>query len=335
MPLYSLGSNAQHQLSLPHTNDVHSPTLTTLTFPPDVYPIKIVAGSNHTLLLTNTWELYATGANHWGQCFVKGNDVLPSFERVGGGRRWRDCAATWEGSILVDEGGLIWSCGRIKNHQGLSGKRFDDLVGRDMARENHGRDVQVSAGVQHFIIFDDNEAIGFGDGRKGQFGSPTTLTTGVRLPTSDIHQVSCGKDFTCILSSTGQISLYTISTKHNIQTIPPLPEALYFLTSSWSTISILDPIGRIHSWGRNDRSQSPPEGLPLIARLAGGSEHFIALSQTDRVYAWGWNEHGNCGLATLEDVSSVHELKVPEDEVPVYIAGGCGTSWIWTKGKKG
>jgi len=334
MPLYSLGSNAYHQLSFPHTDDVHYPTRTTLNLPADEHPIKIVAGSNHTLLLTNAGGLYATGANREGQCFLRNGDVLLGFEKVGVERRWRDCAATWEGGILVDEGGLIWSCGRIKNHKNLGGESLDELFGRKGSGGEGGGDVRVAGGVQHFVAFRDNKAIGFGDGKKGQFGTTamaTMMPEGITLPASDLRQVACGKDFTCVLSSTGKVSLYTTSTKHNLHTIPPLPISIKSITSSWSTIALLDDTGKIHSWGRNDRSQGPPTELPPIAQLSAGSEHFIALSRSGKVYAWGWNEHGNCGLATLEDVRTVHELKFPEDEVPVYVAGGCGTSWIWTE----
>jgi len=338
MPLYSLGSNACHQLSLPHADDVHSPTRTTLNLPDDEYPIKIVAGSNHTFLLTNMGGLYATGANREGQCFMRNKDVLLGFEKVGGERRWRDCAATWEGGVLVDEGGHVWSCGRIKNHGSLEGKGFEELFGRQGSGEMGAGDVRVAAGVQHFVIFRGHDAVGFGDGKKGQFGTTATTTVtpeGIILPASDLEQVACGKDFTCILSSTGKVSVYTTSTKHNLQAIPALPVSIKSIASSWSTIALLDDTGKIHSWGRNDRSQAPPIELPAIAQLSAGSEHFIALSQDKKVYAWGWNEHGNCGLATLEDVYTVHELKFPQDEVPVYIAAGCGTSWIWTEKKAG
>jgi protein ATS1 len=326
MPLYALGSNASHQLSFPHTDDIHTPAQTSLSLPPGSKPVKIVAGSNHTLLLTNEGAVYATGANHKGQCFVKGKDVLPGFERVGEVKRWRDVGATWEGSILIDSEGAIWSCGRIRNHENLDGKSFAELVGG-----NGEGEVKVAAGVQHFILFDDTVAIGFGDGSKRQFSTPAS-GDGVKLPTSDIRQVTCGKEFTCILSSTGAVSIYTSSTKHSLHAIPPLPPKIISMASSWSTIVLLTEKGYLHAWGRHDRAQFPPPDLPPLSSLSAGSEHFLAIS-VGKVFTWGWNEHGNCDLETLKDVNFVHEISVPANERAVYVAGGCGTSWIWTEAR--
>jgi protein ATS1 len=324
MPLYSLGSNASHQLSFSHTDDVHTPVQTSLSLPPGSKPVKIVAGSNHSLLLTDEGAVYATGANHKGQCFVKGKDVLSEFERVMEGREWRDVGATWEGSILVDSEGSIWSCGRIKNHENFEGKSFAKLAGR----KGEGS-VRVSAGVQHFIVYDNTVAIGFGDGSKGQFGTPTSVD-GIKLSTSDIRQVTCGKEFTCILSSTGAVSIYTTSTKHSLHIIPPLPPKIISMASSWSTIVLLTESGSLHAWGRHDRAQCPPPDLAPLSSLSAGSEHFLAIS-AGKAFTWGWNEHGNCDLATLKDVNFVHEISLLANERAGYVAGGCGTSWVWTE----
>jgi protein ATS1 len=338
MPLYALGSNSSYQLSLIHANDVSSPSLTTLNLPSDEEPVKIVAGANHTLLLTSKGNLYATGANKYGQCLRPPCDAIVGFVLLDG--QWKDCAATWEGSVGVREDGSIWSFGRIKNHTNLAGiklveetttcSNFEDsrtiyLDGRS------GGNVHVVGGVQHFIAFGKGWAYGYGDARKGQFGDSTTTGTGpIKLPTSNVLQAACGKDFSCLLSQDNNIAVYTTTTKHNLHSVT-LSNDFKSITSSWSTIAILHNSGKITSWGRSDRGQLPPSDLPPILQLAAGSEHFIALSHENKVYTWGWNEHGNCGLSTFEDVTFVHELVFPSDEKPVYVAAGCGTSWIWTE----
>jgi protein ATS1 len=339
MPLYALGSNSCHQLSLGHVNDVSTPSLTTLNLPPNEHPIKIVAGSNHTLLLTNTGTLYVTGANKYGQCLKPACDVVSGFVQVDG--RWRDCAATWEGSIVVDENGLIWSCGRIKNHENLNGVSIEDesvtrrnigkITGDEgMNRSKGNKSIHVTGGVQHFIAFGERGTYGYGDERKGRFGNTSHSETGsFKLSTANVIQATCGKDFTCLLSEDDKITLYTTSSKHNLLSIPTITN-IKSVTSSWSTIALLHNSGQITSWGRSDRGQLPPSNLPAISRLSAGSEHFIALSQNQKVYTWGWNEHGNCGLSTLEDVTFVHEIPFAKEEIPMYVAAGCGSSWIWT-----
>ena len=301
MPLSALGSNSSHQLSLGHTNDVSTPTLTTLLLPEDERPTKIVAGGNHTLLLTNRGRLFVTGANHHGQCLIDNLEYIVGFKCVAG--TWRDCAAIWEGSILIDGKGNIKVFGRVPEMVELKGG-------------------SVSGGIQHFmVVTDDNRLLGFGNGRKGQLEVESER---------DVLQVSCGKEFTCVLSKNG-MNVITTSTKHALRSIPPLQNDIKQLTTSWSTISLLHTSGQVTSWGRSDHGQFPPESLPALRSLAAGSEHFLGLSWTNEVFAWGWNEHGNCGVEDLRDVTYLNKLSLPKDEKPTFIAAGCGTSFIWTE----
>jgi len=341
MPLYALGSNSSYQLSLTHTNDISQPTQTTLQLPPNQHPIKIVAGSNHTLLLTNVGTLYSTGANKYGQCMRLACDVIPGFERVEG--RWRDCAATWEGSIAVAEDGRVWSFGKIKDHENLKGIRVDELVGvKEVKNDEAGKEGRIMdteggkwkvvAGVQHFVVYNETYALGYGDSKKGQLGpSPTPSPSPTLIPSPhNILQITCGKDFTLILSPNSQLTLHTTSTKHPLHSLPA-SHSIHAITSSWSTIGCLNTSGHVISWGRSDHGQLPPTHLPYITQLSAGSEHFIGLSSTtNTVFTWGWNEHGNCGVDSREDVTFLNPLSLPPGETPTYVAAGCGTSWIWT-----
>jgi protein ATS1 len=333
MPLYALGSNSSYQLSLGHINDVSAPSLTTLRLPQDERPIKIVAGANHTLLLTNSGRLYTTGANKYGQCLRPPCDVIPGFTQVDG--VWDDCAATWEGSIAIDKDGALWSFGSIKNHDNLCGIRIDHSIATEADDgTNFGKSKfkHVFGGVQHFIAIGDGEAFGYGEGRKGQLGAPTLSSKAVKIPLNDVVQAACGKDFSCLLSAKESITVYTTSLKHNLRSIPTCT-SIKSINASWSTIAILHDSGEITSWGRSDHSQLHPPNLPPISQLAAGSEHFVALASNNKVYSWGWNEHGNCGLETREDVTFINELRFPEDERPTYVAAGCGTSWVWTEAR--
>src|SRR5437667_5992982 len=199
MPLYALGSNSCHQLSFRHTNDVWSPCLTTLNLPADESPVKIVGGGNHTLLLTNRGNLYATGANKYGQCIRPACEVIPGFVCVDG--RWRDCAATWEGSVAIREDGLVFSFGKTKDHSNMDGVHVEDTTytadlkeSNNRLRCDEGMIIHVSGGFQHFIIFGELGALGYGNGRKGQFsGKHVSETITVNITTSDVIQATSGK----------------------------------------------------------------------------------------------------------------------------------------------
>jgi len=351
MALYALGSNSSYQLSLNHTEDVPIPSKTTLDLPDDELPVKVAAGGNHTLLLTNKGSLYATGANKYGQCMTPACDYIRGFKRLDG--VWVDCAATWEGTVGIDDGGFVWSFGKIKDHEKLSGWKpgKDSLVAKvETTSSTHGNRCEQEAGagtgagtgageqskvlgvfggVQHFLVLTTDGVFGFGDSRKGQLGISQSNHPSA-MSSETIVQAACGKEFTCLLSATGHLELHTISTKHNLHNIPS-HRPVRSLVASWSTIALLDVDGKITSWGRSDHGQFSPAGLPPISQVAAGSEHFIALSEDHKVYAWGWNEHGNCGREDKMDVTSVHEVVIPEGEKAMYVAAGCGTSWIWTK----
>jgi protein ATS1 len=320
MPLYALGSNAAYQLSLTHAEDVSTPSITTLCLPPGEFPITIVCGGNHTLLLSNKSSLYVTGSNKYGQCLKPACDVIQGFTKIEG--IWQSVAATWEGSIVVDMDGRLWTFGKIKNCENLNGIKW-----------NQGRLplVSVQGGIQHFVVYDGHRATGFGDGRKGQLSeSGGEKEHHFAIPSGKyMREVTCGKDFTCILFN-DSISLYTSLTKHNLFPTPTCSNVAS-IKSSWSTIAVLHHNGTLTSWGRSDHGQLPPSNLPPLSQISGGSEHFIGLSLDKKVFAWGWNEHGNCGLDSREDIAFLHELYFPEGQVPKYVAAGCGTSWIWTE----
>ena len=172
--LYALGSNSSFQLGLPHGRDVWSPE--ECLFDSGDYPAgdqglsssspkesltevgrgdrnlrprfrKLVAGGNHTLVLLEGGEVYATGENGDGRCGLidkgEGDDVDDDSRSADGGRsggfrrvvlrdRRRgpggdgedgdddeaevgisivDIAATWSASFLLDEQERIWVCG--------------------------------------------------------------------------------------------------------------------------------------------------------------------------------------------------------------------------------
>ncbi|THH18635.1 hypothetical protein EW146_g2402 [Bondarzewia mesenterica] len=81
-----------------------------------------------------------------------------------------------------------------------------------------------------------------------------------------------------------------------------------------------------------------------LHRFVCGSEHVLALfSGSDsldchrdtEVWGWGWNEHGNLGLGTLQDVHVPVRIWPPSDSSNIVDDGqivgmwaGCGTSWI-------
>jgi protein ATS1 len=89
-----------------------------------------------------------------------------------------------------------------------------------------------------------------------------------------------------------------------------------------------------------------------LARLACGSEHVLCMFHVAphptcndtlfapeshaEVWGWGWNEHGNLGTGTTDDIhlptkiwpSSPEQSETQAREGGINVWGGCGTSWI-------
>lgn len=72
-------------------------------------------------------------------------------------------------------------------------------------------------------------------------------------------------------------------------------------------------------WGRNSYGQLGvqrsntyrPEKLNAlkdIKQLSLGSEHNLAVTKEGKLFSWGWNEHGNCGVGNKENVLSPQQI---------------------------
>ncbi|KAF9105954.1 hypothetical protein BGX29_010938 [Mortierella sp. GBA35] len=90
---------------------------------------------------------------------------------------------------------------------------------------------------------------------------------------------------------------------------------------------------------------------PLVSYSC-GSEHTLAMTQSGACYAWGWNEHGNCGGGLDSDGNrDVQDVPIPRlVQFPTtttttttsttlssssssgqgWVTGGYGSSWVWT-----
>lgn len=207
MRVFAFGSNGSGQLAIGHTEDVSTPTECLFTTPAPTDKItKIVAGGNHTLLLTESGHVYTAGCNTDKRCgpsqsphYQDKNEREPSQteENILRFRRliltdrvtakdidtFKCISATWEGSILVPSmADKIFVLGSTpKGELGL-GK---DLAARTptQAFVKPGLTipnfppagttiVSVASGMGHTVaILSNGQVYGWGGSRKGQLGA--------------------------------------------------------------------------------------------------------------------------------------------------------------------
>ena len=367
--IYAIGSNGSGQLGIGHKEDVSVPKEVLFldsSFNPSTNsgPVTIKAGGNHTLLLTSSGTLLSAGDSSQG---ARGLDSSPPSESThfspviftsppsdstSTPPKITHCAATWESSIVV----AADSAGRARHiytfgtgHKGELG--LGELIFRSARPQllpdfpPAGREVvDLAACVSHaIIVLDNGDVYGWGNGRKGQLGSPAEIIHSPRKIASipfPATRAVCGREFTYLLGPPGSgSSLFLGAEKWDVNP-PPTADITGWtdVGAGWGNIVLLKDDGTVLSWGRNDHGQCAPAGLPAVQKIAVGSEHTLALTREGDVLAWGWGEHGNCGPGTTGGdvrvatnvVASARYLG--EGSGIVAVGGGCATSWVCVVG---
>jgi protein ATS1 len=319
--LYVFGSNGEGQLGIPAADIVNIPTL--VKNGPPLHPrCTIVGGDNHTLLSTNQGEVYGVGDNRKGQ-LVSGHQKsrLETFQEL------RDAvvliAATCESSACVFikgaqskiymQGSGQW--GELGRGEGgeistVHGERISSPIILP------GSLVSFAAGVWHYVaVLEDGSVYGWGKARLGQLG--LALSGKVLTPTKIVDipfkpsKVVCGKDFTYLAGdpATGE---HVVLGKDKFNIITDMPQHVKDwkdIGATWHAVFVLFGDGKLTAWGRNTLWQLIPPNLPLVDRIAVGSEHILAVTREGKLISWGWGKHGNCG-----DLSRIQE-KVTNDMV--------------------
>ncbi|RKP27608.1 regulator of chromosome condensation 1/beta-lactamase-inhibitor protein II [Syncephalis pseudoplumigaleata] len=334
--LWAVGAHDAGQLGLPSSAD------TTLFAPatvPSGLPREVMAaagGWTHSVLLSTQHQVWTCGANRHGQCGIDSGDddkhapsatVAPSPIAIADLVRVHHIAAGLRTSWALSADGLLygWGCNR-------HGRLNPSLSARNIMRPtllalppSLGRAVAVACGQRHTVIVANHgrSLYCLGDNRWHQLGSSDEA------------------------ARTNLLSLRDIA--------PHLDDSVTIVEigAGWSHTIVRLSNGEVWAWGRGDRGQLGV-ALPADARrrraepvrvalpsaavaIAVGSEHALALLDDDdddehRCFAWGWNEHGNCGLGHTDDVYTPVEITWPSPPGRIRgIGAGYGTSFVWAR----
>lgn len=362
LTVFALGSNGSGQLGIGHSEDVSvpKPVLWERDVPGTI--TSVAAGGNHTLLLCGDGLIYWAGDPSNGACGSVvpsyGQPSQPHFTELKIGRPEdtikssgpvRKISATWSASVFAmpDKHGKntrVYTCGL--------GEKGELGQGPFIVRDPHGTELtnfppagaevaDIAACMDHVVaVLSNGDVYGWGNGRKGQLGSPHVPVfsprriEGIDFP---VKRAVCGKDFTCLLGERerGQMQILGLD-KWNIRSkAPPAVPGWKDVGAGWSNIFILMGNGEVVSWGRDNYSlgifPSPQKAL----KIAAGSEHALALLESGDVVAWGWGEHGNCGPVKRGEAAKgqrntiVSSKLLPSDTHILAIGAGCATSWIF------
>ncbi|RMZ71668.1 alpha-tubulin suppressor [Pyrenophora seminiperda CCB06] len=345
--LYVFGSNSESQLGIPPADIVNTPTKVSNTPPLDDV-LAIRGGDNHTLFLTSHGTIYAVGDNRKGQLgSFEGEAQIRSFKRAHDHILFT--AATCESSAYISKSDkdsqnciLTEGCGRWGELG--RGEQVDSGPLADVNTCLPGTVVDFNAGVWHYVaILDDGSVYGWGKARLGQLGS--LLSGKVAIPTKVENisfkpkKVVCGADFSYLVGdpSTGEHILLGKDKFNIISNMPANIKGWKDVGAMWHAVFVLFEDGTLTAWGKENMWKLLPPNLPLLDKIAVGSDHILAVTRDGKLISWGWGKHGNCGdLSKIQyeiknDMVSGfwNEIELP-GEVDMIGAGFC-TSFVIMK----
>jgi protein ATS1 len=328
--LHGTGSNACGQLGFPG-EDRSIPTPSTL---PQGNHILIDGGANHSLAVVDG-VLYGCGSNRQGQLGLD-QEEYTHFIELARNIDWISCG--WNGSFYRSR--QVYATG--ENTFGQLGLG-NDLFVRKWRRVELNDVVKIRCGMRHTLLLCENgDLYGTGMGNKGVLGVIQS-TFVPKLMCTKVQDIACGQFHSVYVKEGHVYVLGRNKYKVLLSEVPfslepvliPLPVAAIKVVSGWHTIAVQCADGRVFMWGRNDRGQAActgnvlqPKEMELLngcSDIVYGSEHGLALMPDFRVYVWGWNEHGNLGIGTLDDVF----CPVPLSETFKTIASGAGHTLLY------
>ncbi|KAH8937225.1 hypothetical protein BDL97_16G015700 [Sphagnum fallax] len=197
-------------------------------------------------------------------------------------------------------------------------------------------------------IWADNLVCSWGRGEDGQLGHgdaeerhlPTIISG---LCDAEISSITCGSDHTTAYSNLtktlyswgwgdfgrlGHGNLIDLFIPHPVRALNGLE--IKHMACGDSHCIVLTSNGEVLSWGRNQNGQlglghKEDSLIPCkvqalegkaVKMLAAGAEHTAAVTESGKLYGWGWGQYGNLGLGDRCD------QMVPVEVVAVNIAGG-------------
>ncbi|KAI8592143.1 regulator of chromosome condensation 1/beta-lactamase-inhibitor protein II [Geranomyces variabilis] len=333
MSLWACGSNAHGQLASGSQDDAHVPVLcifaSSSSSPSplsDDWPIAIAGGANHTVLATAAGVVYSAGHNSAGQLGLPNVDidhtafsqVAPDFLPAA-----LSVACGWDHTVVLTRTGTVWLFGSNSHGQlGIPAVTSQTPMPTLVAGL---KDVSaISCGLRSTIAVTRSGAVyAWGSNRHGELiaSGPTnidtpTLVTDLPAP---VRSVACGFSHVVYVLTDGRVETRGRN-RHGqlggagLTVADPAAAACF---SGWSFSGAVNTEkGSVHTWGRNDHGQLAHGGeaasaagapalsvLPPMRQIACGSEHALGVTADGSTcLAWGWNEHGNCGVGHTEDV---------------------------------
>ncbi|KNG49523.1 alpha-tubulin suppressor protein aats1 [Stemphylium lycopersici] len=305
--LYVFGSNGEGQLGIPAAEIVNVPTKASDTPPLDNI-VAIQGGDNHTLFLYRNGSVYGVGDNRKGQLGSVGKEPqIPVFKKAYDDASFTAASCESSAHIRRSESaqGFVYTEGTGQWGELGRGEEVSQGGLSSIDLPLPGRVIDFAAGVWHYVaILEDGSVYGWGKARLGQLGNGLTGKVTVPTKIDDIPfkpiKVVCGKDFTYLIGdpSSGEHMLLGKDKFNIISNKPQNIKGWKDIGATWHAIFVRFSDGTLTAWGKENMWRLMPPNLPLLDKIAVGSDHVLAFTADGKLISWGWGKHGNCGDLT-------------------------------------
>jgi alpha-tubulin suppressor-like RCC1 family protein len=295
--LFAFGLNTYGQLGTTTSNGTYNanPVPTLVTLPGQVGQVaQVAAGLNHSLAVSASGQLYAFGANHFGQLGKaptagNANPVPAPVTLPGQSGQVTQVAAGFLNSLAATSGGQLYAFGG--NDFGQNGSAANTgpnpTPGLATLPGQVGGVRQIAACDHHtLVVTSSGQLYAFGRNTHGQLGTTTNngtynanpVPTLVTLPgqAGQVTQVAAGQDHSLVVTSSGQLYAFGLNNYGQLGT-----------TTNNGTYNA-NPVPTLVTL---------PGQTGPVAQVAAGLTHSLAVTASGQLFAFGSNDWGQLGVA--------------------------------------
>jgi len=287
---------------------------------------KIALGGEHSIALSNTNELYSWGLNIFGQLglntttnvsvptrvekirnFVRNEETKvvekEVIKRISENEKIIEIAAGAQHSLILTSSNHLYSCGFSKNMcLGYFTKDEDPLESmvftRIHAYSSTKKFSKITCGVNHSgCVFGSSEILFWGKGEYLSYENPTVINFN-KYPISQISDFKIGENFYIIKNSNGEL----FSCGNN-------------------------DYGQLGIGGNNNSPKKHIEKVWISEKVRSfdcGYNYVIAITESNKVFGWGYNKTGQVLDLAEEKINLPKELSVFQEMGVIPLQISCG-----------
>lgn len=323
---------------------VPEPTIVPLPFTEKI--LLISGGGGHVLVYTTLKKkIFGCGWNNKGQLGMGDTEDRSTFEEIQlileDDEEVLQLSCGWDTSaILTSQRLFVFGCNNFYQ-LGLEDTKVNILLPKEIKLTGDKVPLEVQMAMRQIVIRTKDSILISGKSQvvkdiQSQ-GVKDTKRPFVQIkPDLEVSQISAGQHHIIYITPENNQVVGLGQNKFNQSEDQKFSTDVLQIKSGWTHNACLLDSGDVHVWGRNiygqlgngQTSHSSVAPLKLvipektIEEVHLGSEHGLVQTSDGCVYTWGWNEHGNCGNGSEENVLVPEKIELQDTVVKACCGAG-------------